>query len=286
MKKKTFYVLCSTFYVLSLGAETKIQAVFETDIAPDLKVTWVVVDDFPKREPSAKEALKKAGLHAREILDRLDPLNPSSETALFLSKKEAGSFEVSSDLAKILYTTHEIAKQIKEPLAKKIKVDLEKNRVQLKNPDVIINIEPVLKGYLADQMMEDLLEAGFTNGFLDLQGVFVTRGNDFNGPWKIQVSDGANGYAHHAFFYKAFDISAATVHWEEPGMSLPATDVRSATIFTKAGACRAQGLAVAVYAMGLENAKRFLESAEIDRAVLIDQEGKFYQFPQENGKKL
>lgn len=270
-------------FLVSTPAFAGTQVVFEEFVAPELKATWVVVDDFPAREEEAKKFLKEASLHARDILDRLDPLNPAGEMAGLLSKQTPGTLSVSPDLAKILYTTQEVAKQLREPLAKKIKVDLEKNQVILKSADVIINIEPVLKGYLTDLMINDLLKAGFQNSFLELGGVFVARGEDFNGPWKIEVSDPTTEYAHHSFFYKAFNVAAAMVSADQGGPVLPASDIKTVTVFTKEGACKAQGLATAVYAMGLDNAKKFLEDSEIERAVLIDDGGKFHQFP-ENGK--
>lgn len=281
MLKKLFLPLL----LVSSPALADTQAVFEEFVAPDLKATWVVVDDFPQREEEAGEILKKASQHARDILDRLDPLNPAGEMASLLSKQTAGTYPVSSDLAKILHTTQEVAKQLREPLAKKIKVNLEKNQVILKSADVIINIEPLLKGYLADAMIDDLLKAGFQNSFLELEGVFVARGEDFNGPWKIEVSNPTTEYAHHSFFYKALDVAAATVSTDQGGMILPTSDIQTVTVFTKEGACKAQGLATAVYAMGLEHAKKFLEDSEIERAVLIDDAGKFHQFPEGNGRK-
>lgn len=273
-----FSVLCFLVPV-SLFAGT--QSLFEADIAPDLKVTWVVVDDFPAKESQARAALKKASLHAREILDRLDPLNPMSELSLLLAKEAEGVFPVSPDLAKILAATQEIAKTMNEPLAKKIKVDLEKNEVKMRVSDVIINIEPLLKGYLVDTMMNDLQNEGFQNSFLEAGGVFVTRGQDFNGPWKIQVADATTENAYHSFLYKAIDTAAATINQQYAAVGIPSSDIKSVTIFTKGGACQAQGLATALYAMGLDQAKKWIEGVEtIDRAVLIDVQGRFHQWPE------
>ncbi|MBI4223766.1 MAG: hypothetical protein HY609_02435, partial [Deltaproteobacteria bacterium] len=120
-------------------ADPGAQRIFEADIAPDLRATWVVVDDFPQKGEAAQTALQQASLNARQTLDRLDPLNPFSEISLLLAKKEVGTFPVSPELAQILYTTQTIAKELGEPMAKRIKVDPEKNEVKLKGTDVIIN---------------------------------------------------------------------------------------------------------------------------------------------------
>lgn len=275
------------FLALTFGsafAQPGSQRIFEIDAAPDLHCTWVVVDDFPQKEEAAQEALRQAALHTRQILDRLDPLNPVSEIALLLAKKEAGTFPISPELAQILYTTQQIAKQMGEPLARKIKVDREKNEVKLRSPDVIINIEPLLKGFLADQMMQSLEQAGFSNSFLNVEEIFVARGRDFNGPWKIRVVDQTTANAQHAFLYTASDTAAATVSFDQRGMALPSADLKSVTIFTKESASEAQGLAAAAYAMGLTNAKKFLEDLEIERAVLIDTDGRFHQVPEEDKK--
>lgn len=273
--------LCFTF---PLYADPGSQRIFETDIAPGLHAAWVVVDDFPRREAEAQAALKEAALHTRQILDRLDPLDPFSEIAVLLAKKETGTFPVTPELAQILYATQQIAKEVGEPLAKRIKVDLAKNEVKLKSADVIINIEPLLRGFLADQMMNRLTQAGFANDFLNVEEVFVTRGRDFNGPWKIKVVDQTTAHAHRAFLYKVFDSAAATIRFNSGGFSLPATDLKSVTIFTKTSASQAQGLATAAYAMGLANAKKFLTDLKVERAVLIDHQGRFHQIPEEEEK--
>lgn len=285
MFKKFIYLV--SFILLVSGpifAQPGSQRIFEADVAPDLRATWVVVDDFPKREEEAQMVLQQAAQHARQILDHLDPLNPLSEITTLLTKKETGAFPVSPELAQILYTTQEIAQEMGEPLARKVKVNRKENQVKLKSTDVIINIEPLLKGFLADQMMKDLTEAGFSNSFLNLEEVFVTRGKDFNGPWKIKVIDQTSLHAQRAFLYKADDTAAATVAFNQKDFSLPASDLKSVTIFTKGSACRAQGLATAVYAMGLTQAQKFLKGSEIDRAVLVDNQGRFYQIPEEKQK--
>ena len=169
-------------------------------------------------------------------------------------------------------------------MAKKIKVDLKENKVKLKTTDVIINIEPLLKGFLADQMMNSLAQSGFSHSFLNLEEVFVTRGNDFNGPWKIKVVDQTTANAHRAFLYNVSDAAAATIRLNQRGLTLPPADLKSVTVFTKDSASKAQGLATVAYAMGLADAKKFLEDLKVERAVLIDHQGKFYQIPEEKDK--
>ncbi|MDO8519718.1 MAG: hypothetical protein Q7T11_06105, partial [Deltaproteobacteria bacterium] len=166
-----------------------------------------------------------------------------------------------------------------EPLAKKLEVNLEKNEVTLKSADILINIEPLLKGYLADVIIEDLNSAGWKDSFLELNGIYVARGSDFNGAWKVPVVDKTTASAHHAFYYKAVNTAAATVTSSETGTTPSSSDLKSVTVFTEEGACKAQGLAIGAYAAGLNNAKKILRVAA-SRSVLIDQNGKFVQIPE------
>ncbi|OGQ37982.1 MAG: hypothetical protein A2W61_07535 [Deltaproteobacteria bacterium RIFCSPLOWO2_01_44_7] len=208
-------------------------------------------------------------------------VDPAGELAGLTNQKTNGTFNVSHDLAKILQTTQDVANKLREPMAKKISVDLEKNQVTLKSPEVIINIEPVLKGYLADVIVDDMVKAGWQDTFLELQGIYVAKGQDFNGYWKIPVVDNTTANAHRAFFYKAFhNVAAATVGQQDRSLSQTDSDLKSVTVFTEEGACKAQGLAAAAYAAGATNAKKILKVAA-SRSVLVDQEGNFVQIPEE-----
>lgn len=282
--KKLALIFLSLLIYPSHPLHAQVQAIFEDFLAPDIKVTWLVVGDFPNQNEKALSAFQTALGTARNVLEKIDPQNPFSEISQLMAKKEKGTYEVSLEVAQILNIAKEVSDTLKEPMAKKIRVDLAKPEVALKSTDVEINIEPLLKGFLADRIMQQLLDAGWNDSYIDLDGIFITRGEDFNGKWKIPVIDPTNAKARHAFFYKATDIAAATVSYDPKSLRVISPDLRSVTIFSKDGACKAQGLASAMYTVGLESALKLLKRSDISRAVLIDQNGQFIQFPEQDGK--
>lgn len=267
---------------LSLSARTQtpqdpdIQMIFGGEVNADIHAELMVTEPVAKKE-AVQKVFNQALLQARKIFTQLNPKNPESETAKLLSQPAKGVFNVSPDLAKILATAQEIAKKLKEPLAKNIRVDLKANKVEFQSGDINIDINPFLKGYLADQIAAELGKAGYENIFLNVEGIYIAKGKDFNGPWKIPVMDNTTQNAQHAFLYKAINISAATINWEHEGDQLTKSDLKSVTVFSEEGALKAQGLAAAVYTLGLEGAKKFLKQAGVSRAVLINSEGKFIQ---------
>ena len=138
-----------------------------------------------------------------------------------------------------------------------------------------------MKGYLADLIAEDMTRAGWKNIFVDLDGTIVAKGKDFNGAWKIPVVDDTTANAHHAFVFKAFqDVAVATVRNKDKNVADISSDLKSVTVFTNEGAAKAQDLALAGFSAGLNGAKKILKSSEIQRSVLIDQDGRFIQIPE------
>ena len=133
--------------------------------------------------------------------------------------------------------------------------------------------DPTIKGCLADAIMEDLNHDGWKDSFLNLGNVFIAKGQDFNGSWRIPVIDKTDSSAQHAFYYKASNVAAATVEQEDNAE----TDIKSVTVFTEKGACKAERLATTAYGAGLSNAKKILKEGGATRFVLIDQNGNFIQ---------
>lgn len=272
-------IIAITFILVSSFAHAQdpdVQMIFGGEINADIHAELLVTEPTAKKD-AVQKVFNHALSQAQKIFTQLNPKNPSSETAKLLSQPAKGVFNVSPDLAKILAAAQEIAKKLKEPLAKNIRVDLKTNKVEFQWGDIDIDINPFLKGYLADQIAAELGKAGYQNIFLNVEGIYIAKGKDFNGPWKIPVADNTTEHAQHAFLYKATNTSAATVNWEYEGVQLPKSDLKSVTVFSEEGACKAQGLATAVYTLGLERAKKFLKQAGVSRAVLINYEGKFIQ---------
>lgn len=142
---------------------------------------------------------------------------------------------------------------------------------------------PYLHGFLADTIAGNLTQTGFADLLLALGDVYVARGMDFNGPWKVPVTDPTTANAQHVFLYKVHNAAAATARLKEAAVDPaeePAALLKAVTVFSEEGALEAQRLAASASALTIEKAKKFLKVAGVPRAVLIDSEGKFIQIPE------
>jgi len=69
---------------------------------------------------------------------------------------------------------------------RQIKID--GNKVSLENPDAKIDLGGIAKGYIADKIAAQLIEAGVTSAVIDLGGNIVTIGSKTDGsPWRIGI---------------------------------------------------------------------------------------------------
>lgn len=257
----------------STAANAQVQMVFKGEIGGQIEAELQVNgNDLDRRkiESVFQEALRQAD-HLRQ---RLDPKNPQSETArLLTSSAEArGPFSTSPELATLLDTAVKVAAVTRQKEWRSVRVDPISRDVTFKRPAEEIDLSPYLTGYLADQISADLKNAGFKNIFLKLGEIYTTTGRDFNGPWKIPVSDNRGGYANRALYYNVGNASAAT-------LSGNGENLKSVTVFSSTSAATAQGLAHAVSHLDLKTAGRLLQSVGVPQAVLVDAAGEFHPIP-------
>lgn len=258
----------------SAAATAQVQMVFKGEIGGQMGAELQVNGnslDRDRIETVFQEALRRA----ENVQLRLDPQNPQSETARLLASSAAGErgpLPASPELATLLETAVKVASITRQKEWRAVRVDPTRRDVTFKRPSEEIDLSPYLTGFLADQIGADLKNAGLQNTFLKLGEIYTTTGHDFNGPWKIPVSDNRSGYANRALYYKVGNASVAT-------LSASGENLKSVTVFSGTSAATAQGLAHAVSHLDLKTAEKLLQSAGVPKAVLVDAGGEFHPIP-------
>ncbi|MDO8519717.1 MAG: FAD:protein FMN transferase [Deltaproteobacteria bacterium] len=267
----------------------------EDNINNQIKVKIYVVGDASAKT-QIQEALYASVDHAKAVAAKLNANDPTSELGAINQKKTKGEYMVSEELAKAVEIglavsnwTHgffDITFDSIIPNHKKIGINRKNNALKIKDYNMVIDLRYMLKGFLADQIAEDLNNAGWKNCFVKVGNEYVARGNDVNEPWKIPVVTPNSKLAKRVLLYKASDVGSGTSTYNDsivdPKTKSAATsDLQSVTVFTQTAA-KAEGLATAVYVMGSVEGKKFLEKNKNLRAVFADSEGKFTPIPETN----
>lgn len=285
--KKILFLLMVVLFPQSLFAQNT-QFYLEDKIAKELGVRIYLVAD-EKAQTQVQTSLYKAVDQARDAYQKYKKdltgiaqkgnyrISPESatllETALQLAKKTGGAFDIA-------YGPHHHNYE-------KIRVDKGKGEVSLRADGIQFHLENIQHGALADIIVRNLVEDGWSNCLVKIGTIFVSRGNDAYGPWKIPVMRPTDNLASHMLFYKAVgDVGAATfpksnkqdVAIDPRKNEIVNPDIVSATIFGVDGA-EAEALSAALYVMGYNGAKKFLNKNKKYRAVLGNLDGQYTHIP-------
>lgn len=269
--KKTVSLFLLFLGTFLLPATAQVQMVFKGEIGGTTGVELQVNGD-PVQQSEIESIFQSALRNANRIDRQLSPKNPESETTKVLANPIRGTFRISRELAKLLDTALQVSLLTQQKRFKGVKVDPVSNDVIFKKESSQIDLEPFLLGFLADLIGEDLKRAGLQNTFLQLGNIYASNGHDFNGSWKIPVVDNRSGYAKRALYYKVGNAAVASALGN-------GNEIKSVTVFSGQSAAKAQGLANAAVQLDLKEAQRLLKNADIPKAVLINANGEFLQFP-------
>lgn len=293
--KKLLFTAAVFLLLPKMGAAQSTQFYLEDKLAGDAKVRIYVVADVQAQNQVAA-SMYQAVDHARGAWKKLDGSNSGSEVGRINAQKRGGNFRVGPELTHAIASGLDVARLTRgafdlttdstESTFNKVKINKSNGALTLKSDNIALNLKDLLYGVLTDIIADDLVRAGWRNCLVKIETVFVSRGNDANGPWKIPVMTPSDRLASRVLFYKAKqDLSAATfpmknaVSVVDPRTrQIAATDLRSATIFARSGA-EANALAQALYVMGLNDAKSFLARNKKFRAVLNTTSGEMIHVP-------
>ena len=239
--------------------------------------TRIYLSANPEAKSQVQEALYAAVDHARDSLNKMQ-----TELDGINQKKVKDNFMISEELAKAIQAGLNLCEKTEGRFDittggsyKKIKVDTKNNSLKITADGMQINLQPMLKGFLADLIADDLAKAGWGNALVKIAGVTVTRGNNDHTPWTIPVLVPSEKVAKRVFYYKTKQEQAAgATSPPASGMS----DLKSVTIFSKTGA-DSEGLAATVLNMGMEEGKKFMAQNKNLGAVFIDSQDNLTHVP-------
>jgi len=298
--KKWIWIPAFAGMTMVLGLSTAFaqatQFLLEDTVGSKYKIKIYVVGDQQARN-QIQESLYKAVDHASATFKKIEAHNPNGELGAINAKKARGEYMVSPELAKAINDgwetsewtkgLYDIAYESPEGSYKDIKIKTKTNELKIKRDGILINLNYIARGVLGDQIADDMNDAGWKNVLVKLEDVFVARGNDVNGPWKVPIITPTSKLAKRALYYKATDVAAASVttnrgpidiidgKTKEPAQS----DLRSVSIFM-VNAAKAEGLAAGIYVMGLHHGKNFILKYPYLRAILGDTQGELTFVPE------
>lgn len=285
MKKILLPVLLLTVFAPSLALAQMTQYYLEDKLNNDWKVRIYVVAG-PQAKGQVQDSLYHSVEHAREALKRLDAGNPAGELSQINSRKTRGEYMVSKELAWGFATALNAAKMtggafdfVRGGTFRDVSLQERTGKLSLKRDNLFLDLKQVQQGVLADLVTEDLTSAGWKNCLVKIGSVFVARGSDVGGPWKIPVFSPTDRLASRMLFYKVReDLGSATFPPFKEAPQVASSDLKSATLFAGSGGL-SEGLAAGLYVMGFENAKKFLNRNKKLRGVLGTGDGEFVHVP-------
>lgn len=276
----TFFLLL--FPELAWGQAT--QFYLEDQLNEQLRVSIYVVGEAAQKA-QIQESLYSSVDLARESLKKLNEEDASSEIAA-INQNTKGSFLASKEVAEAISEglrvnamTHGGADVLSSYSPKqKVRVDLKNNTVK-RQEDVQIRLKPILKGLVADLIAKNLENGGWKNVLVKIGSVYVSKGSDANGPWKLPAVVPSNKSAKRVLYFRTKqDAASATV--SAPKSEEASSDLSSVTIFAPLGV-EAEGLARAAYSLGLEEAKKLIAEYKGLRTMMVDKTGTITHIPKE-----
>ncbi|WP_291559668.1 MULTISPECIES: FAD:protein FMN transferase [unclassified Clostridium] len=224
------------------------------------------------------------------------------ESGLYYSKISNGNFDITiGPIVKLWGIGSENARvpNEKEIIEKKslinyndVILDSEKNSIFLKNPNMIIDLGGIAKGYAADEMKNLLVDNGVKSAMINLGGNLYILGNKPNGKqWKIGIQDPNGGSTDTVGNILVNDKSIVTSgtyerflevdgkvyhHILDPKTGYPyESDLLSATIISDKS-MDGDGLSTYAFALGREKGLEFINSLEDIEAIFITKDNEIY----------
>ncbi|MBI4124567.1 MAG: FAD:protein FMN transferase [Deltaproteobacteria bacterium] len=281
--KKVLFVLLLVHCPLSmvtgpLHAQST-QFYIEDDIGTGHKARIYLVGQ-PQAKAMVQEALYAAIDHARAATAKME-----SELTAINQQKGQGKHMVSPELASAVAAGLELGSKTNGLVDitgvgnyKRIQANLRSNTLKIKADNVQLNLEPILNGFLADLIANDLSAAGWGNCLVKIGNVYVTRGNDASAPWRIPVVVPSEKIAKRVLYYQAKQEKAAGATGQVGKEISAGAGLNSVTIFSASGA-DSEGLAAAVLKMGMEEGKKFLARNKNLSAIFVDSQGNLTNVP-------
>ena len=175
-------------------------------------------------------------------------------------------------------------------------IEIQGSRVRLNDPEAVIDLGFIAKGFIADKMKEFLLSKGVTSALINLGGNLVTVGSKPDGtPFKIGIQKPFASSGTAALTLDLTDISVVSSgnyerYFEKDGRlyhhilsaetGYPVENELSQVTILSPDSTQADALSTLCFILGYEKAVRLLENYPDVQAVFITEDGQilYYHF--------
>ena len=175
-------------------------------------------------------------------------------------------------------------------------IEIQGSRVRLNDPEAVIDLGFIAKGFIADKMKEFLLSKGVTSALINLGGNLVAVGSKPDGtPFKIGIQKPFASSGTAALTLDLTDISVVSSgnyerYFEKDGRlyhhilsaetGYPVENELSQVTILSPDSTQADALSTLCFILGYEKAVRLLENYPDVQAVFITEDGQilYYHF--------
>lgn len=175
-------------------------------------------------------------------------------------------------------------------------IEIQDSRVRLNDPEAVIDLGFIAKGFIADKMKEFLLSKGVTSALINLGGNLVAVGSKPDGtPFKIGIQKPFASSGTAALTLDLTDISVVSSgnyerYFEKDGRlyhhilsaetGYPVENELSQVTILSPDSTQADALSTLCFILGYEKAVRLLENYPDVQAVFITEDGQilYYHF--------
>ena len=215
--------------------------------------------------------------------------------ALEFSEASGGLFDITIGAVSTLWDFVEGVKPTDEAIAAALPhvgygcVEVEGGTVTLSDPDAMLDLGGIAKGYICDDLVRMLAEGGCANASLSLGGNVYVMGMSFDGDeWNVGVQDPNGDAVTVIATIPATDVSLVTsglyeryfeqdgvkyYHILDPKTGYPVkTDLESASIRCESSTT-ADAYSTILFLLGHDAAVSLVESDDRFEAVFVDDEG-------------
>ncbi|MBO6014969.1 MAG: FAD:protein FMN transferase [Lachnospiraceae bacterium] len=168
-------------------------------------------------------------------------------------------------------------------------VEINENRVRLRDSEAALDLGFIAKGYIADRLGELLIAEGAVSAVVNLGGNVLTVGSKHGEPFRVGIQkpfadsgvpitrvDCTDSSVVTSGIYERFFTQDETLfhHILDPSTGYPAqTDLLSATVLSKDSAT-GDALSTACLMLGLDKAKALIDSIDHVEAIFVTTENK------------
>lgn len=188
-------------------------------------------------------------------------------------------------------TSDEIKEKLKLIDINFLKLNEDAKSIFLKSPNMLIDLGGIAKGYTADEVAKVLLDSGVKSAIIDLGGNIYCLGNKNKKPWNVGIQDPFTGRGEMVGKISVENKSIVTSgiyeryiedngkkyhHILSPFDGYPFDNDLAGISIISSKSVDGDALSTAVFAKGLDDGMKFVESLDNIDAIFITKDKKIY----------